>query len=431
MKKILSILMALTIVILFALTWYYSRKTEQLFTAQIIAINQAAPELIKVELKNYQRKLFAAQAETAIRIGGEKEVQFNHQIRHFVWGVQMVTTLAPDSALANEIATIIPLEKLQLTTDFSLSGTSKSRLILPQFELKIDSGRLKITGFSAGWDLNADLSSGNFVSFLDNLQLQQADQGELNLVNLKISTQMADLQGIPLGEGELQLEKLQLMSRGESDIEFQNIQYRGQADLNQDVFSSVTELSFSQLLLAGESLSDGRLNLSLTGIDAELLRSLQQTKEQLQRQVFDQQVSSIELQLQLFALYTELLSSGMILNLEDFSLQTANGAVKGTGKLALLEKTATKGSLFSLQNVEGSFHLEIDQGAFVAGYRLFNKLQSGEGQYQNPAILVEQAEQIAGGLVQKGIFVQQDGDRFRIDFSWAEGQGKLNGKLLE
>jgi hypothetical protein len=36
-----------------------------------------------------------------------------------------------------------------------------------------------------------------------------------------------------------------------------------------------------------------------------------------------------------------------------------------------------------------------------------------------------------GGLVQKGIFTRQDGDRFRMDFSLVEGQGKINGEPLQ
>ena len=59
MKKILSLLMAFTITVLFALTWYCSYQTEQIFNARIVAINQASPELINVELEEYQRKLFA------------------------------------------------------------------------------------------------------------------------------------------------------------------------------------------------------------------------------------------------------------------------------------------------------------------------------------------------------------------------------------
>lgn len=429
MKKILSVLMVLIVMVLFTLTWYCSYITEQHFSAQVTAINQVSPELIKVELKTYQRKLFASAAETIIRIGGE-EVRFNHQIRHFIWGVKMITTLAPDSALAKDIATRIPLEQLLLTTDFSFLGGSKSRFILPQLEFQDDGHSLEITGFSAGWDLNADLTMGNFVCLLDSLQLQQTDQSELKLANLRISSRMTDLQDIPLGNGTLQLEKLQLVGREKLAIEFQNIQYRWQTDLTQGLFSGTAELNFDQLLLAEETLSDGRLKLTLSGIDAGLLRAIQQSSEQLQQQTINQQSSPLELQLQLLKLYTEMLNSGVTLTLKELSLRTDNGKLRGNGDLSLLKDSAAESSLFSLENITANFHLEIDRGAFVTGYRLFNNLQSTGGKHQNPAVLAEQAEQIAGGLVQKGIFTRQNGDKFHLDFSWVEGQGKLNGEAL-
>ena len=431
MKKILSILMALTIVVLFTLTWYCSYKAEQYFTAQITAINQTSAEIVEVELKSYQRKLFASKAETAINIRGKEEFRLSHQIRHFVWGVKMTTTLTPDSTLAKMVATEIPLDQLQLITDISLLGASKSRLILPQLTFQGDSSNLGLTGFSAGWDLNSDLTMGNFVCLLDNLQLQQENQSELNLANLRMTIQMTDLQDIPLGDGEFQLEKLQLIRQGKSAIEFRNIQYRGQTDLIQGFFSSTFELNFGQLLLAGETLSDGKLKLTLSGIDAELLCSIQQTAQQLQQQALDQQSNSFELQLQLLGLYTELLNSGITLTLEELSLSADSGKINGAGVLNLPKESAVGSLLFSLENILADFQLEIDRGVFVTGYRLLNHLQATEGNNQNPAVLAEQAEQIVGGLVQKGILVRQNGDKFRMDFSWVEGQGRLNGEPFQ
>ena len=424
--------MVLTIFILFSLTWYCSQKTEQLFNDQITAISQASPaELVKVELVDYQRKLFASKAETAVSINGGKEVRLNHQIRHFVWGIEMITTLSPDSALAKNVTTNFPHDPLQLTTDFSLLGASKSRFILPQFQIEDESGNLKITGFSAGWDLNSDLTMGNFVCFLDNLQLQLADQGELNLANLRISIQITDVQEAPLGNGTLHLEKLQLIGDEKPAIEFKNLQYRGETDLTQGLFSSTAELSFPQLTLAGETLSDGRIKLTLSGIDAELLQDLQQTAGNLQQQALDQQSNPLELQLRLFGLYSELLNSGITLTLEQLFLNTANGGLSGTGSLALLKESVVKGSLFSLEAIKANFQMEIDHGAFVTGYQLFNNLQSSGDNYQNKTVLAEQAEQISGGLIQKGIFTRQAGDRFHMDFSLVDGKGRLNGKSFQ
>ncbi len=112
---------------------------------------------------------------------------------------------------------------------------------------------------------------GGFSCQLDDLQLQWVGQNELTLANLSISSQMTDLQNIPLGDGTLQLEKLQLVEYGKPAIEFQNIQYRGQTELIQGLFSNTAELNFDQLLLAGETLSDGRLKLTLNPIHYSLI----------------------------------------------------------------------------------------------------------------------------------------------------------------
>ncbi len=115
MKKVLSILMLLTLIVLFVLTWYCSRKTEQFFMDQITALNQAAPALIKVDLQNYQRKLFSSTARTAFHLQGKDEVTFNlnHHIRHFIWGVKIITVLEDNSELTDSIKTTVPLEKSQ------------------------------------------------------------------------------------------------------------------------------------------------------------------------------------------------------------------------------------------------------------------------------------------------------------------------------
>ena len=431
MKKNLSILMGLTLIVLFTLTWYSSCKTEKLFTAQINAFNQSAPVLMKIDLQKYQRKLFISNAETTVSFQGKEGIRFNHQIRHFVWGIKMVTILNPESALAEEIATKVPLDQLQITTDISLRGASSSKFKLPQFSYQDDSGTLEMAGFSGRWNFNGDLTKGEFFCQLDDLQLQQPGQNELNLANLRISSQMTVLHSLLLGNSDFKLEKLQLVRQGESAIEFQNIQYQGQTDLNQEVFSSRAELRFAQLLLAEETLSDGRLKLILSGIDAKLLRSLQKTAEQLQLKALNQQRNPFELQLQLLGLYTELLDSGITLTVEDLSLTSVNGEVNGNGMLTLLQDSVSGDSFFSLEKIKGSFHLDVDHGAFVTGYRLFNNLQATSGNYQNPSVLAEQAEQIVGGLVQKGLFTRQDENKFFVDFSWTEGHGTLNGEAIQ
>ena len=64
---------------------------------------------------------------------------------------------------------------------------------------------------------------------------------------------------------------------------------------------------------------------------------------------------------------------------------------------------------------------------FAAAYRYYANFRSRRN--DNAAVLNEQAEQFSGGLVQKGIFVRQDG-LFMLDFTDNNGQNRLNGKIL-
>ena len=432
MKKILSILMVLTLIVMFALTWYCSRKTEQLFMDQVNVLNQTAPALIKVGLQNYQRKLFSSIAQTTFHIQGKKGVTFNlsHQIRHFIWGVKIITVLEDGSGLAGSIETTVPLDEIQLITDIGLQGGSNSALVFPQLSFQGDDKTLTVTGIEIGWSLNKDLTSGDFICRLKELSLQQGAREVLNLDSLHIFTQTTDLQDVPLGSGKISLGRLKLEQPGMIPIEFQDIQYQGQTELTQGNFSGTFDLNFAQLLLAEEALSNGRVKLTLSGVDTALLKSLQQTAKDLQLKALDSQASSLELQIQLLGLYSKILNSGVTLSLEEVSLTSGEGGIKGSGELTLLEDSVSGGLLSPLANINAKFQLDIDRTAFVNSYRILNNLQSADVENQNPAVLAEQAEQIAGGLVQKGVFVRQSGGSFHVDFSWDEGLGTLNGEPL-
>ena len=432
MKKILSMLMVLTLIVMFALTWYCSRKTEQLFMDQVNALNQAVPALIKVDLQNYQRKLFSSTAQTTFHIQGKKEVSFNlnHQIRHFIWGVKIITVLEDAPELANSIETTVPLDEIQLITDISLQGGSKSALELPQLSFMGDGETLTVTGFKVNWNLNNDLTAGDFTCLFKGLIFQQGTREILNLDNLQIFSQVTGLQEVPLGSGKMSLGRLKLEQPGMIPIEFQDIQYQGLTELTQGDFSGTFDLNFARLLLAEEALSKGRIKLTLSGVDTELLKSLQQTARELQLKALDPQANPLELQIQLLGLYSKIFNSGITLSLEEVSLQSGDGGIKGSGVLTLVEDSASGGLFSPLENVNAKFQLDIDRTAFVTGYQILHSLQSAGVENQNPAVLAEQAEQIAGGLVQKGVFVRQDGDNFHVDFAWDEGLGTLNGEPL-
>ena len=126
MKKFLTPLLLLSLVVLFGMTWYCSLQAERYFNAEVEAINRALPTAIHLKVETYRRSLFTAEAETAVMIGGRELTRLHHLIRHYVWGVDMFSTLAPGSPLADEVGQIVPLQLLQLKSHVSLRGQFKS-----------------------------------------------------------------------------------------------------------------------------------------------------------------------------------------------------------------------------------------------------------------------------------------------------------------
>lgn len=432
MKKILSTLMVLTLIVLFALTWFCSRKTEELFMAQLSAFNQAAPALMKVDLQNYHRRLFSSTAQTALHLQGKNGGTFklNHQIRHFIWGGKIVTVLEEGSELADSIETAVPLDEIQLITDISLQGASKSVLELPQLSFLGDGDTLTLTGFKVNWNLNNDVTAGDFTCLLKGFSVQQGSREVFKLDSLHIFSQTTNLQEVPFGNGKMSLSGLKLQGPGMIPIEFQDIQYQGQTELTQGAFGGTFDLNFARLLLADETLSKGRMRLTLSGVDAAFLKALRQTASELQLKALDPQADPLELQIKLLGLYSKIFNSGITFRLEEVSLKSGDGEIRGDGVLTLVGDSGF-GSFFSLlENINAKFQLDIDRLAFVHGYQIFQNLQAGDQKKQNPAVLAEEAGQIASGLVQKGVFSRQDGDKFRLDFAWDKGRGKLNGEPL-
>jgi len=80
---------------------------------------------------------------------------------------------------------------------------------------------------------------------------------------------------------------------------------------------------------------------------------------------------------------------------------------------------------FSAESFAG--HLEMNLPLFAAGYRFYNEFLTGKN--KNIAVLNEQAEQLAGGLVQKGIFIRE-GSIFSLSLTCSNHHKQLNGKSL-
>ena len=423
MKKILSGVMILILVLLFVATYVCSSRTETVFKAEIERLNQNYPGLLQLELIDYQRGFLVSEAKTRLELRGESLLLL-HQLRHFPWMVRVNSWIDAAASTDDPVERRL-LEQLQLQTDVSLDGAADSRFELPQLTISEGETELQLQGFCFSTQLETGLNAGTIDFRLQQLTVTEAGAGTLQLVGMQLQSDFRDLQGLPLGRGMLQLEQLTLTPGAGDPFALQGVNYQVATEQAADSLSSRVELQLADLQLGGEHFHDGRLVLNLAGVNVEVARRLQQEVQQLQRDYSRQPTDPLLLQLQLVGLYSQLLSEGVSLSLEQLSLQGDPGELQGEGRFELTQ-AAGAGGLQSLNGLQGQLQLQLDQDFFSSGFRLVDALQR-QGRKTNRAVLNEQAEQLAGALVQKGILVRQAGG-YRLDFSVAQGQALLNGQ---
>lgn len=428
MRKILSSLMVLILLALFATTYFCSGRTEDAFNAQVKQLNLSYPGVLQVELVEYQRGLLVSEVQTRLTLQQRDPLALHHQIRHFPWGITMVTRLAKDSALVTEFAELLPLEQLQLQTDVGLDGASKTSFKLPSLTLDDETGRVQLQGLLLDLALNGQLSGGELNFQLETLQVQNSGEVEIILSGVQLDSQFAEQQELPLGSGELRIEHLTIRSENRPAFELSELRYETSSSLQNERLATELNLTLAGMSLAGESISDGQLQLQLSGIDAAAVRELQKSAQQLQADLLNQQVDPLILQLQMLGLYSQLFTEGLTLTLNRLVLRTEDGALLGKGELMLQEIDRTEASPLAFDQLKGQFQLDIDRSVFVAGFRLFASLQRSGQSPRNPAVAAELAEQFAGGLVQKGILSRREDGGYRIEVSVEHGLGSLNGQ---
>ncbi|SHJ39566.1 Uncharacterized conserved protein YdgA, DUF945 family [Malonomonas rubra DSM 5091] len=414
MRKVVSALLILTLILLFAATYVCSSKTETVFAEQVAEINQLYPGLIKLELSDYQRGFLLSTARTRVDLRGE-QLELSHQIRHLPWKVQIYTSFSEGSELA---------ERPQLQTDVSLQGAVESRLGLPLLAVAADDTEVRLEGLQFSCRLQPGLTDGDVSLQLTELTLIERGNGELHLGDLDLQSTISDQQGLMIGAGKMSLGSLQVQAE-EQSFALEGVRYTVENTLQGEAVAGAFELSLDRLQLADEEFNNGRLRMRIAGLDAETLREMQQSARDLQQQFASGQSDPLMLQLQLFALYGQLFQQGLILSIEQLELQSDEGAATGKGEFALAQGDVS--GLMAFEQLNGDFQLQLDQTFFSAGFRMLDRLQSSV--VRNRAVLNEQAEQLAGAFVQKGILQQTDSG-YRLDFAVRQGQPLLNGQVL-
>ncbi|HEY5672175.1 MAG TPA: DUF945 family protein [Malonomonas sp.] len=421
MRKLVASLLILPLLLLFGVLYYNSIKTEETYRAQLEQLNQNYPGLLRLQLVDYQRGLLESKAQLALQLQNQPPLDLTQQIQHLFWGLTITTRLAEESPLAKRLAARLPLADLQLITEVKLSGASQTSFALPFADFEIEEGRLSFKNLNFNCRMNGQLSSAEIDFQLGALELQE-QQSSLRLSGLALTSQLSELQGLPLGGGELTLAHLSVAAADQPAFDLKGLRYQVASRLDGEKFSSALALTLAELELLNEKFRAAELKLTLAGIDAATLRNVQQSAQQLQADLLEGQVDPLLLKLQLFGLYAQLLRDGTSLQLERLALQAEDGGLQGRGGVSLVGT----GPL-SFERLKAELLFDLDSGAFAALFRLFDSLQRQGQPAQNRAVLTEQAEQLAGAFIQKGLLSRREDGGYRSELKIEQGNAELNG----
>jgi uncharacterized protein YdgA (DUF945 family) len=428
MKKIVASGLFLILLALFGATYFGSRQTEAAFRAQVGQLREHYAGIMQVSLEEYQAGLFLSRARLRLGFSAGGSMGLHQQIRHFPWGARMVTRLSEDSELARELARALPLEKLQLVTEVGWRGQSDSTLELPELTWTDAAGEWRLGPLRFGCKLAATLGKGLFWLKLPALTWRQAERERLRLRGLELQGRFGDQPELPLEDAAVRIDRLLVGNHQQVLLEVRD--FRSSAQLRR-VGTTVTgfaEFGCAELILVGEPFTQGRVQLRLVGIDAAVVDRLLKNLQQIHADLLSRRVDPLVLQLQLFGLFQELVGRGLELHLEPLELRSAAGELRGKGFLGLRPPGPAGGSPLTSERVDAELQLDFDSGVFASGFRLLDKLQHQGRASANPAVLDELAEQLAGGLIQKGLLSKGPAGGYRLELSIEQGVGRLNGQ---
>ncbi len=430
MRKILSSLMILTLIILFGATFYVSIQAEAGFKAQLDRLNQDYPGLIAAELQIYQRGLLLSKARTSFQVGEEDPLLLDHRLRHFPWGVTMLTDVVADSALGRQLAEVVPLKQLQLTSEVGLSGDSEHSMKIRELKIDSEGEPLLLKGLDFVGHFDAALTSGDVRLKVQSLELQETAEVGLLLEGISLNSQVLQQQQLPLGTGALQIDRLRIDKAGEQTLLLNDLRYQTHTGLQDDELLSRIELQLAELQLAEETFNHGELKLAVSGIKTATLLQLQEELKQLQLDLLGEEVDPLIMQLQLLNLYTQLFRDPVLIQLEQLGLQADQGKLHGQGSLSLqnLNLNLDGGSPLAFEKLAAQLQVDIDQPIFNTIFRVFDRLQRQGRPGPNSAQLNEQGEQLAGAFIQKGLLTRREDGGLRSELRVEGGKAELNGQ---
>lgn len=415
-KKLLTPTLIITLVILFSLTWYCSIQAEKHFRLWVDRANETAPALITTELADYQRQFFTAEATTVTRFG-EQRVELHHLIRHYVWGVTIITTPTPEQE---------SLVGLQIVTDVGPTGTAEGHLNMPLLVSSAEDVVLTLERITGEWTINAEATSGIWNFSFDQARLQLDDENLISVSGWNHSGEMSNLQHLPLGTQQTLIDTLTLTLANDAVFSLKGLALTSETSIAETGdYRAATEMTYRGMTRGTDQLQQGRLDLELTAIKPEVIATIVAANKSLHRHLQQEPVDIETLEGEFLSPVVDaIFASGLVLNLNNLSLTADDGLLTGTGILQLPPKQKQEPPITLLDDIHARLNLEFDPAILSRLARFFGPQQ----QDKNEAVQQEELRMLLQGLAQLDFINQLDNDRFHLDMTYEQGKIKLNDK---
>lgn len=423
-KKILTPTLILALGILFGLTWYCSIKAEEYFSLWVERSNHYAPAFVTTELVSYERQFFTAEAVTSVEIPEIGHLDFHHLIRHYVWGVTMITTPMAENEDRQPF-----LKGLRIVTDIGPTGAARARLTMPQLvTTSPDDSALVIDHIAGEWRVNAAATEASWDLTLDQARLTLTAESSLLFSGLQSSGKLSDLDQLPIGYNRTGINTITLNSGSDRLISLEGFGFYGDNRFDAaERYRTSSEFSFASMTAGNTDFQHGRMLFELKDIDPLLVELFLHSRDDLRQQLATGEVTGARLAERfVLPLYTELLRSGLTLVLADLSLTTPGGFLEGEGQLSLRPGTEQNNLYGLLNQIDASLKVDFDIRILSRLYQLFG--QNGASESGNLAVQEEELRMVLGGLTQLGFLSRQEGERFRLLLVFEEGRVSLNGQ---
>jgi len=213
--------------------------------------------------------------------------------------------------------------------------------------------------------------------------------------------------GVPVGEGALTLETLQLDATSDQPpLEIAGVLMRLETAVDAGLACAKAELRIDQLSVNGSAFAPSQLRLALIGVDAASLSSLLDGLRQLDARALPESMRGLAIGALLTQSLPGLLSSAPRLKVEKLELATPFGAVTADGLLAVSGSDGSNGAPNA--GSDAGFGADFAPGQSLAQPLGWLQRLSGEAQVSAPQALVlqvmidEQRRRVQRELMNRG-----------------------------